>query len=73
MENQEGELRSVYRVRLTVNPGQSVTPIQGIVQREAVIAFVMGTHCRMGRDSPVRLLEYPELLRLVCSFADIWR
>ena len=72
MEDPEGERDLTYRVRLTVSPGQSVTPIQGIVQREVVIAFVMGTHPRMGRASAVRLLDV-DLLRLVCLFADIWR
>ena len=57
-----------------MNAGQSVTLLQGIVQKEPVVAFVMGTHARVGRDSPVLLLDsYPELLRLICSFAGIWR
>ena len=59
---------------LTVNAGQSVTLLQGVVQKEPVLAFVMGAHARVGRDSSVLLLDrYPELLRLVCSFAGIWR
>jgi hypothetical protein len=74
MEDQEEETQSTGRVRLSVNFGQTVIPLQGIVQRKVVIAFVMGAHERVGRDSPVRILDdYPDLLRLVCFFADIWR
>lgn len=74
MEDQEEVTRASGQTRLTVNVGQTVIPIQGIVQREFVMAFVMGGHARVGRDSPVRILDsYPELLRLVCFFADIWR
>jgi hypothetical protein len=72
MEDPEDELHLTYRLRLTVSPGLSVVPIQGIVQKELVIAFLMGTHPRMGGASAVRLLDV-ELLMLVCSFADIWR
>ena len=74
MEDQEEETQLTGRVRLSVNFGQTVIPLQGIVQRKVVIAFVMGAHERVGRDSPVRILDnYPDLLRLVCFFADIWR
>ena len=74
MEDQEEETQSTGRVRLSVNFGQTVIPLQGIVQRKVVIAFVMGAHERVGRDSPVRILDnYPDLFRLVCFFADIWR
>ena len=42
------------------------------INREPRLAFVMGTHARLGQDSPVLLLDrYPELLELVCSFAGI--
>ena len=74
MEDQQDETRAPGQPRLTVNFGQTVIPIQGILQREVVMAFTMGGHARVGRDSPVRILDsYPELLRLVCFFADIWR
>ena len=74
MDDQEEETQPTGRVRLSVNFGQTVIPLQGIVQRKVVIAFVMGAHERVGRDSPVRILDnYPDLLRLVCFFADIWR
>ena len=74
MEDQQDETRASGQTRLTVNFGQTVIPIQVIVQREVVMAFTMGGHARVGRDSPVRILDnYPELVRLVCFFADIWR
>ena len=74
MEDQEEVTLAGGQTRLTVNVGQTVIPIQGIVQREVVMAFVMAGHARVGRDSPVRILDnYPELLSLVCFFADIWR
>ena len=74
MEGQEEETQALGQTRLSVSFGQTVIPIQGIVQREVVMAFVMGGHARVGEVSAVRMLEnYPELLRLVCVFADIWR
>lgn len=74
MEGQEEEALALGQTRLSVSFGQTVIPIQGIVQREVVMAFIMGGHARVGEVSPVRMLDnYPELLRLVCVFADIWR
>ena len=72
MEGQEEETQALGQPRLSVSFGQTVIPIQGIVQRVRVMAFIMGG--RVGEVSPVRMLDsYPELLRLVCVFADIWR
>ena len=74
MEDQEEGTQAYGQTRLSVSFGQTVIPIQGIVQREVVMAFIMGGHARVGQVSPVRILDsYPELLRLVCVFADIWR
>ena len=73
MQDHEEDIHTKWFL-LTVNAGQSVTLLQGVVQKEPVLAFVMGVHARVGRDSSVLLLDrYPELLRLVCSFAGIWR
>jgi hypothetical protein len=60
---------------LHVNPGQIVTPPQGIVQYEAVIAFVMGSHARLGGASPVLEIDRVggELFRLVLGSAGLWR
>ena len=74
MEDQEDETQTLIQARLSVSFGQTVIPIQGIVQREVVMAFTMGGQARVGQVSPVRILDnYPELVRLVCFFADIWR
>ena len=74
MEDQEEETQAIGQTRLSVSFGPTVIPIQGILQREVVMTFTIGAHARVGRDSPVRILDnYPELLRLVCFFADIWR
>ena len=61
-------------VTLHINPGQIVTPPHGIVQRELVIAFTMGTHARLGAASPVLLIHTGtgELLRLVLASARLW-
>ena len=73
MQDHEEDIHTKWFL-LTANDGQSVTLLQGVVQKEPVLAFVMGVHARVGRDSSVLLLDrYPELLRLVCSFAGIWR
>ena len=73
MQDHEEDIHNKWFL-LTTNAGQSVTLLQGVVQKEPVLAFVMGVHARVGRDSSVLLLDrYPELLRLVCSFAGIWR
>ena len=63
------------RVCLHVNPGQIVTPPRGIVQLELVIAFTMGSHARLGGDSPVMLMNTGtgELLRLILVSAGLWR
>ena len=55
-----------------MSAGQIVTPPQGIVQREPVLTFVMGTHERLGGDSPVHSL-CNEVFRLILSSAGIWR
>ena len=62
-------------VCLHVNPGQIVTPPRGIVQLELVIAFTMGSHARLGGDSPVILIGNGtvELLRLILVSAGLWR
>jgi hypothetical protein len=61
MQDQEEDIQA-KEFRLTVNAGQSVTLIQGIVQKEPVIAFVMGTHARVGRDSCCDLLPLKNLM-----------
>ena len=72
MWDQEEDIQT-KEILLTVNVGQSVTLLQGIVQKEPVLEFVMGAHARVGRDSPVLLLDhFPELLSLICSFAGIY-
>jgi hypothetical protein len=61
-------------VRLNVSPGQIVTPPHGIVQLEPAIAFAMGSHARLGGDSPVLSIgTFGELFRLILVSADIWR
>jgi hypothetical protein len=73
MDDQEEDAPS-GSVRLNVNRGQIVTPPRGIVQLEVVIAFTMGTHTRLGGDSPVFSIGTGtgELLRLVLVFASLW-
>ncbi len=60
---------------LHVNAGQIVTPPHGIVQLEAVLAFVMGSHWRLGGESPVIVIGRGggELFRLVLGSAGLWR
>ena len=60
---------------LHVNAGQIVTPPHGIVQLEPVLAFVMGSHWRLGGASPVIVIVRGggELFRLVLGWAGLWR
>ena len=74
MDDQDEDAPSGW-VCLHVNPGQIVTPPRGIVQLELVIAFTMGSHARLGGDSPVIMIGTGtgELLRLVLVSAGLWR
>ena len=71
----QGEAAPSGWMCLHVNPGQIVTPPHGIVQCEAVIAFVMGSHARLGGASPVIVIDRGggELFRLVLGSAGLWR
>ncbi len=60
---------------LHVNAGLIVTPPHGIVELEPVLAFVMGSHWRLGGVSPVIVIGRGggELFRLVLGSAGLWR
>jgi hypothetical protein len=60
---------------LHVNTGQIVTPPHGIVELEPVLAFVMGSHARLGGASPIIVIGRGggELFRLVLGSAGLWR
>ena len=75
MMGDHGEAAPSGRMWLHVNPGQIVTPPHGIVQYEAVIAFVMGSHARLGGASPVIMIDLDrgELFQLVLGSAGLWR
>jgi len=72
MDDQDEDAPSGW-VCLHINPGQIVNPPCGIVQLELVIEFTMGSHTRLGGDSPVILIGTAgEFLRLVLVSDRLW-